>query len=132
MSTIRTLTVVGKDRNEAVMESIRAAEKNGIATSRLGEPMKTTTFVAKAPAYKLWRVPVAPLQHSEWNDILPVLTGVLANPEAPARAKFQVHGNLALMAELADRYLNLVERGSGDLTGLTPQLDDPDKETVTQ
>lgn len=61
-----------------------------------------------------------------WADILPVLMGVAMNPEAPVTAHRQVQANLTLMAELADRYIMLVKNGSGDLTGLTPVLTDPD------
>lgn len=65
-----------------------------------------------------------------WSAILPVLLGVLQNPDAPVKAHNEAMANLEGMANLADKFVELVERGSGDTTGLTPQLTDPDAPEV--
>ena len=62
-----------------------------------------------------------------WSAILPVLLGVLQNDEAPVSAQKEAMANLTGMAALADKFVDLVKRGSGDTVGLTPVLGDPDQ-----
>jgi len=63
-----------------------------------------------------------------WEALVPIFVGVLQNEEAPVTAHREAIANLTQMAALADRYVMLVKRGSGDTVGLTPTLGDPDKE----
>lgn len=69
-----------------------------------------------------------------WAAILPILTGVLQNREAPASAHRQADGELRRMALLADRYVRAVRDGlitpdpeKGDTVAMEPRLGDPDQ-----
>lgn len=62
-----------------------------------------------------------------WSALVPIFIGVLQNPDAPVSAWKEVEANLTGMAALADKYVDLVKRGSGDTVGLTPVLGDPDQ-----
>lgn len=126
----KTLTVKARNAVEAEAEARRVLAERG-DTSEPVHPTESPAFDANRPEYHLWQfllvpaVPETDIQPS-WKDILPVLMGVAQNPDAPVSAHRQVQANLTLMAELADRYIMLVQNGSGDLTGLTPVLTDPD------
>lgn len=61
-----------------------------------------------------------------WEALLPIFVGVLQNENAPVTSQKQAVANLTQMAALADKYVALVKRGSGDTVGLTPVLGDPD------
>src|SRR5687768_4081959 len=123
----KTLTVKARNAIEAEQEARRVLAERGDNSDPV-HPVESPSFDATRPEYHLWQfmlVPVTDIQPS-WEDILPVFIGVLQNDEAPVSAQKQVQANLTLMAALADKYVAQVRAGSGDVTGLTPMLTDPD------
>lgn len=109
--------------NGHIIESVaRAAGDTVVVTTRdlLGDLHES--LEARATKYEVESVDITP----SWAALVPVFIGVLDNDEAPVSARRQVEANLIQMARLADKYVQAVKNGSGDLTGLTPVLTDPD------
>jgi hypothetical protein len=125
----KTLTVKARNAVEAEAEARRILAERGDASEPV-HPVESPSFDVTRPEYHLWQfmlvepevrtIDITPT----WTAILPVLLGVLQNPEAPAAAHREVEGELRRMAKFADEYVAIV---APNAEALQPRLGDPDQ-----
>lgn len=109
-------------RNGETIESVTRSGAAVVVETRTPSGDHKETLEGPGTEYEVEATDITPT----WQALVPIFVGVLQNPKAPVTAHREAEANIRQMAALADRYVALVQRSSGDTVGLTPALGDPD------